>query len=67
MDADTLRWLGGIALAVIASLIGVIYWSLRSEQKRQAKNTHSLRNLVQAVVVTLASYGIKIPGSKDDE
>jgi hypothetical protein len=39
----------------------VIYGLLRSEDKRLAKNIHGLRNLVQSVIMTLASKGIKVP------
>jgi hypothetical protein len=51
----------GILASVILGLVGVIYGLLRSEDKRLAKNIHSLRNLVQAIVMTLASKGIKVP------
>lgn len=51
----------GMLFAVIVALVGVIYGLLRSEDKRLAKNIHGLRNLVQAVIMTLASKGIKVP------
>ncbi len=51
----------GMLFAVIVALVGVIYGLLRSEDKRLARNIHSLRNLVQAVIMTLASKGIKVP------
>jgi inner membrane protein involved in colicin E2 resistance len=56
----------GMMFAVIVALIGVIYGLLRSEDQRLAKNIHSLRNLVQSVIMTLAARGIKLP-KKDDE
>lgn len=51
----------GMLFAVIVALVGVIYGLLRSEDKRLARNIHGLRNLVQAVIMTLASKGIKVP------
>lgn len=36
-------WLLGVCLGVIFALIGVIYWSLRREDERNAKNIHDLR------------------------
>lgn len=56
----------GILIATVAALIGIIYGLLRSEDKRLARNIHSLRNLVQSVIMTLASRGIKVP-RKDEE
>lgn len=67
MDAENARWLGGIALAIISSLIGVIYWSMRSDNKRHAKNIHNLRNTVQAIIMTLATKGIRVPKEKNDD
>lgn len=55
----------GMLFAVIVALVGVIYGLLRSEDKRLARNIHSLRNLVQAVIMTLASKGIRVP-QKDE-
>ncbi len=51
----------GMMFAVIVALVGVVYGLLRSEDKRLAKNIHGLRNLVHAVIMTLASKGIKVP------
>lgn len=56
----------GFLLATVAALIGIVYGLLRSEDKRNAKNIHALRNLVQRIVMTLAAKGIRLPG-KDDE
>lgn len=56
----------GILIAMVVGLVGIIYGLLRSEDKRLAKNIHSLRNRVQAIIMTLASRGMKVPG-KDDE
>lgn len=56
----------GILIAIVIGLIGVIYGLLRSEDKRLARNIHSLRNLVQTIIMTLASKGIRVP-RKDDE
>lgn len=55
-----------ILIATVAGLIGIIYGLLRGEDRRLAKNLHSLRNRVQAIVMALASRGIRVPG-KDDE
>ena len=41
-------------MTVILGLVGIIYGLLRSEDKRLARNIHSLRNLVQAIVMALA-------------
>ncbi len=42
MDPLTL-WIIGILLGLVFSLIAVIYWSLRREVERLAKNIHNLR------------------------
>lgn len=44
MDAETARWLGGLAFVAFCALVGAIYANLRGEDKRNAKNTHDLRN-----------------------
>lgn len=56
----------GILIAMVVGLVGIVYGLLRSEDKRIARNVHSLRNLVQSVIMTLASKGIRVRG-KDDE
>lgn len=60
------EWIIGILVTVILGLVGIIYGLLRSEDKRLARNIHSLRNLVQAIVMTLASRGIKVPRKGDE-
>jgi predicted Co/Zn/Cd cation transporter (cation efflux family) len=60
------EWVIGILVTVILGLVGIIYGLLRAEDKRLAKNIHSLRNLVQSVIMTLASRGIKVPRKDDD-
>lgn len=57
----------GILIATVAGLVGIIYGLLRAEDKRLARNIHSLRNRVQAIVMTLASRGIRMQGSDDEE
>lgn len=66
MDPTAFWTVVGILLGVIFALIGVIYWSLRSEDGRLAKNIHGLRTIVQRVILTLATKGI-IVRSEDDE
>lgn len=61
------EWVIGILITVILGLVGVIYGLLRSEDKRLARNIHSLRNTVQAIVMTLARRGIRIPGKDSEE
>lgn len=56
----------GILIATVAALVGIIYGLLRSEDKRLARNIHSLRNTVQSIVMTLASRGIKIQKRDED-
>lgn len=56
----------GILIAMVVGLVGIIYGLLRSEDKRLARNIHSLRNKVQAIVMALAARGIRVSG-KDDE
>lgn len=56
----------GILIAAVAGLVGIIYGLLRSEDKRLARNIHSLRNLVHAIVMTLAARGIKVPRNGDE-
>lgn len=65
MSADALAIIGILA-GVVIGLVGVIYGLLRSEDKRLARNIHSLRNLVQAIVMALAARGIKIPRKGDE-
>lgn len=65
MSAEALAIIG-ILTGIVIGLVGVIYGLLRSEDKRLARNIHSLRNLVQAIVMALASKGIRVP-RKDDE
>lgn len=60
------EWIIGILVTVILGLVGVIYGLLRSEDKRLARNIHSLRNLVQAIVMALAARGIKVPRKGDE-
>lgn len=60
------EWIIGILVTVILGLVGIIYGLLRSEDKRLARNIHSLRNLVQAIVMALAARGIRIPGKGDE-
>ena len=59
------EWIIGILVTVILGLVGIIYGLLRSEDKRLARNIHSLRNLVQSIVMALAARGIRIPGKGD--
>ncbi len=47
-------WIIGILLGVIFTLIGVIYWSLRSEVARLAKNIHQLRGEVSPLSLWVA-------------
>ncbi len=56
----------GILLGVIFALIGVIYWSLRKEDDRHAKNVHGLRTVVQRIILTLAAKGIMVKTGEDD-
>jgi hypothetical protein len=56
----------GVLIAMVVGLVGVVYGLLHSEIRRVAKNVHSLRNWLHAIVITLATRGIKVPG-KDDE
>lgn len=60
------EWIIGILVSVILGLVAIIYGLLRSEDKRLAKNIHSLRNTVQAIVMALASRGIRVPRQKDE-
>lgn len=59
-------WLLGMCLGVISALVGVIYWSLKAEDQRMARNIHGLRTIVQRVVLSLAAKGI-IVRTLDDE
>lgn len=62
MSADAVI---GILIALVVSLVGVVYGLLHAEIKRVAKNVHGLRNWLHAIVITLAARGIKVPG-KDE-
>ena len=57
----------GVLLAMVVALVGIVYGLLHSEVKRIAKNVHGLRNKVQAVVMTLASRGIRVTSKEDEE
>lgn len=61
------EWIIGILITVILGLVGIIYGLLRSEDKRLAKNIHTLRNTVQAIVMTLARRGIRVHVKDSDE
>lgn len=61
------EWVIGILLGTVAGLVGIIYGLLRSEDKRLARNIHGLRNTVQAIIMALASRGIRMPGKHDEE
>lgn len=56
----------GILVVIALGLVGIIYGLLRGEDQRLARNIHDLRNLVNAIVLTLAGKGIKIPKDKDE-
>jgi Flp pilus assembly protein TadB len=60
------EWIIGILVSVILGLVAIIYGLLRSEDRRLAKNIHSLRNTVQSIVMALASRGIRVPRQKDE-
>jgi putative Mn2+ efflux pump MntP len=60
------EWIIGILVSVILGLVAIIYGLLRSEDKRLAKNIHSLRNTVQSIVMALAARGIRVPRQKDE-
>lgn len=47
-------WLLGTCLGVIFALIGVIYWMLRCEDERNAKNIHELRGTVAPLALWVA-------------
>lgn len=57
----------GLLIATVIGLIGVIYGLLRGEDRRLAKNIHNLRNRVNTIVLTLATKGIILPKSKDEQ
>jgi putative Mn2+ efflux pump MntP len=60
------EWIIGILVSVILGLVAIIYGLLRSEDKRLAKNIHSLLNTVQSIVMALAARGIRVPRQKDE-
>lgn len=64
MDAE---WIIGILLGVIFALIGVIYWSLRREDERLAKNIHELRGTVAPLTlwVGVIREKLKLGSDKD--
>ncbi len=66
MDAETTRWLVGAALGVICALIGVIYWSLRREDERLAKNIHALRGQVSPIALWIAVIREKLKLGDDE-
>lgn len=56
----------GVLIAMVVGLVGIVYGLLRAEVKRIAKNVHGLRNTVQAVIMTLATKGIRINRTDDE-
>ncbi len=66
MDPETQRWAWGIAIGVVLSLIGALFWLAWGEIKRVAKNLHGLRSVVQRVILTLAAKGIIVRSEDDD-
>lgn len=52
---------------MVVGLIGIIYAQQRAENVRHARNIHALRNRVQAIILTLATKGIKVPKPEDEE
>lgn len=61
------EWIIGILITVILGLVGIIYGLLRSEDKRLARNIHTLRNTVQAIIMTLAGRGIRVRNEKEED
>lgn len=59
-------WLLGICLGVIFSLVGVIYWSLRAEVARLAKNIHDLRGQISPITLWVAVIREKLGMGNDD-
>lgn len=57
----------GVLIAMIIGLVGLLYGLLRAEDKRLARNIHAIRNTVQAIVMTLARRGIRVPGKDKEE
>lgn len=64
---DWVWWLVGILLGVIFTLIGVIYWSLRAEVARLAKNIHELRGQISPILLWMAVIREKLGVGNDDE
>ncbi len=60
-------WAIGILVGVIFTLIGVIYWSLRREVARLAKNIHELRGQMSPLTLWVAVIREKLKLGGDDE
>lgn len=63
---DWVWWLVGTSLGVIFALIGVIYWSLRREDERNAKNIHELRGQISPITLWVAVIREKLGLGKDE-
>lgn len=53
-------------VSIIVLLVGAVYAGVLFEQRRNAKNTHRLRHVVQKIIITLATHGIVVR-TDDDE
>lgn len=56
----------GLSMVVILTLVATVYGWVVWEQRRLSKNLHGLREMLQRVIVALASRGIAVR-SDDDE
>lgn len=53
-------------LYLLAALVAALYGHQQYELRRLARNIHSLRNKLQAVIMTLAAQGIVVRNHDDD-
>jgi hypothetical protein len=67
LDPETQRWAWGIAIGVVLSLIGVVFWMVWAEVKRLAKNIHELRGQVAPLSLWVAVIKEKLRIGDDDE
>lgn len=59
---EWIRW----AVGIIAALVAALYFRQEYELRRLAKNIHSLRTMVQTVVIVLAAHGITVRRDDDE-
>lgn len=67
MDAEWTRWVIGICIGLILTLIGVVFSFVIKELARQAKNIHELRDSIPQIVKQWVRFHLRSKGKEDEE